>query len=56
MFLNRLIHRNALFAKRNAVTIRMTSTVVGESGREYTRDKVLQPHRTDPALSVFMAK
>jgi hypothetical protein len=55
MFLNRLTRRNALSAKTNLVTIR-TSTVAGESGRKYTRGKVLQPHRTDPALSVFMAK
>ncbi|KAK5745232.1 hypothetical protein LTS12_023205 [Elasticomyces elasticus] len=33
----------------------MTSTVAGESGRKYTRGKVLQSHRTDPSLSVFMA-
>ncbi|KAI7714674.1 hypothetical protein KC353_g6679 [Hortaea werneckii] len=33
----------------------MTSTFTGESGRKYTRGKVLQNHRTNPSLSVFLA-
>ncbi|KAI7487523.1 kinase-like protein [Hortaea werneckii] len=33
----------------------MASTITGESGRKYTRGKVLQNHRANPSLSVFMA-
>ncbi|KAI7608836.1 hypothetical protein KC343_g12536, partial [Hortaea werneckii] len=33
----------------------MTSTITGESGRKYTRGKVLQNHRANTSLSVFMA-
>jgi len=56
MLLNRLTRPNILLAQANLLTTRMTSTVAGESGRKYTRGQVLQRHRTDPALSVFMAK
>lgn len=56
MLLNRFARNKILLTQANLVTTRMTSTVAGESGRKYTRGQVLQRHRTDPALSVFMAK
>lgn len=56
MLLNRFARHKILHTQANLVTTRMTSTVAGESGRKYTRGQVLQHHRTDPALSVFMAK
>lgn len=56
MFLNRFARHKTLITQANLVTTRRTSTVTGESGREYIRSQVLQRHRTDPSLSVFMAK
>lgn len=34
----------------------MASTIVGESGRVYVQDEVLQRHREDHKLSIFKAK
>lgn len=56
MLFNRFVCHSTLLAQADRATRKMTSTLVGESGRRYTRGQVLQRHRTDPALSVFMAK
>ncbi|RMY90897.1 hypothetical protein D0862_09851 [Hortaea werneckii] len=55
MFFNRFVRSHALPPRFKPVAIRMTSTITGESGRKYTRGKVLQNHRANPSLSVFMA-
>lgn len=56
MLLGRFVYRNVSLVQANPATRRMTPTVTGESGRKYTRGKVLQRHRSDPMLNVFMAK
>ncbi|RMY82750.1 hypothetical protein D0864_07984 [Hortaea werneckii] len=55
MFFNRFVRSYALPSRFKPVAIRMTSTITGESGRKYTRGKVLQNHRANTSLSVFMA-
>ncbi|OTA31716.1 hypothetical protein BTJ68_08680 [Hortaea werneckii EXF-2000] len=55
MFFNRFVRSHALPPRFQPEVIRMASTITGESGRKYTRGKVLQNHRANPSLSVFMA-
>lgn len=52
MLLNRLAYRIPLIPR---ICIRMTSTIVGKSGRVYAQREVLAD-RKDPRLSVFKAE
>ncbi len=53
------LHRLAYytpFSRLARESIRMASTIVGNSGRVYVQGEVLQHHREDPKLSVSKAE
>jgi len=56
MLLSRLARNTALGRLPYGTSIRMASTIVGESGRVYVQGEVLQRYGKDYKLSVFKAK
>jgi hypothetical protein len=56
MLLNLSTRHNAQPTQIHHAASRMASTVMGNSGRVYTRSQVLKHHPRDPTLSFFKAK
>lgn len=56
MRFNNIVRRHLSIPQPHFTAVRMSSTLVGDSGRVYARGQVLQRHREDHALSIFKAQ